>query len=193
VWCRRRVPYLMNTSSRVDDLVEAAIHLVDTEGVEALTLRKLAGAARVSPSTLLAHLGTKHRMIDLVTKRVGDGLVESVVRRSIRIHLEAAVPDDELLPVVRAWLALSELARADDDRHAAVARIEADLRHALGRIARLPAADEAERDALAALTLGLWSARCSRTAPMSEHRARAVLHRVCDALGIDARPAPDVA
>ena len=187
------MPLAIDNSSRIDELVSAAVHLIDTAGIEAFTLRRLAGAVRLSPSTLLAHLDSKHRVVDLITKRVGDSLVWSVEQSSIRAGMAAVVPDEELLPYVRAWLGLSELAASDDDRHAAVARIDADLRHVLGRVAGLAADDRAGRDALAALTRGLWVARCSRTRPMTEARALAALTHVCTALGVAVRPAPDAA
>lgn len=187
------MPYLMNTSDRVDALVEVAIVLVESEGVEALTLRKLASRLGLSPSTLTSHLTNKHRMIDLIAKRIGSAIVRSVEAESVRRGLDAAVPDDDLVPAVRAWLALSELARADDDMDAGVARIRADLRHLLGWIGRVPPGDEVTRDALAALTAGIWEARCSRTEPMTARQARAVLRHVCAALGVRVEPEPDAA
>ena len=77
-WCGGRMPYVINTGRRVDELVSAAVYLIDTEGIGALSLRRLAAAARLSPSTLLNHLDSKERIVDLVTKRVGDGLVWTV-------------------------------------------------------------------------------------------------------------------
>ena len=185
------MPSLRNNRERVDALVDAAVHLVETHGVEALTLRRLASTLRLSPSTLVFHLDNKQRVLDLITKFVGADVVQSVERESIGCGLDAAVPDDEQVRTVRAWLALSELARGDADRDAAVTRVQAELRHVLGWLAQLPPDDDLGRDVLLAVTSGLWVARCSRTDPMSVDAARAVLRHACEALGV--RPAAGAA
>ena len=84
------MPYLMNTRERVDLLTDAAIHLIDTEGAGALTLRKLAALMRLSPSTLTSHLINRHRMIDLVTKNVASRLIDF---RSRSVPGATASPD----------------------------------------------------------------------------------------------------
>lgn len=186
------MPRLNDPRTRVDEITAAVVHLLDTEGTGAISLRRIAGVLGLSPSTLLSHLDSTHRILDLVTKRLGCALVEDI-ESSLRFRgLQAVVPDDDLLREVRAWLSLGELARADADREAGVDLIRSDLRQVLGHAAGLPV-DDCRRDALAALVHGLWVARCSRTAPMTQGRAREVVSDVCTALGIGERPEPDAA
>lgn len=186
------MPRLIDPRTRVDDITAAVVHLLDTEGAGALSLRRIAGVLRLSPSTLLFHLDSTHRILDLVAKRLGDALVEELACSVRWRGMEAVVPDDDRLPEVRAWLGLAELARADADREAGVDRIRADLRAVIGHAAGLPH-DDVGRDVLAALVHGLWVARCSRTAPMTEERGRQIVGHACAALGVGARPEPDAA
>lgn len=186
------MPRLIDPRRRVDEITIAVVHLLETEGAGALSLRRIAGVLNLSPSSLLSHLGSTHRILDLTTKRLGDALVQEV-EGSLRWRgMESVVPGDDLLPEVRAWLILGELARADADREAGVDLIRQDLCAVLGRATGLPPHD-GRRDAIAALVHGLWVARCSRTAPMPERRAHEIVHQVCAALGVAVRPEPDAA
>ena len=174
----------MVTSDRVDALTDAALHLIETEGLEALTLRRLAAVMRLSPSTLTSHLTSKHRMIDLITKRTGQRLLTSIEVRLSRVGLAAFVPDEDQLTLVRGWLALSELARTDEETGLAVVDLESELRHTLGWAGAVPARDELTRIALHGLTTGLWRAMCAPAEALSEHQARDVLRHACAALGV---------
>ena len=94
------MPHLFDNDDRVDDLTNAAIHLLDTEGITAFTLRRLAAVARVSPSSVASHLDNKARMTDLITKRISDRMVRALrdaIRRNGALGL---LPEDELLPVI---------------------------------------------------------------------------------------------
>jgi len=188
VWCGLDVPHLMNTRDRVELLTDAAIHLIETDGVTALTVRKLAGVMRLSPSTLTSHLTDKHRMIDLVTKTVGGRLVRSLELGALHHGIFGFVPEDEDLRLVRAWLAMSELARADDQLGGGVAHIEQELRDALASDARVASSDTLTLDALTAIVRGLWTARCDRVEPIPAARARAILGHACAALEVDGEP-----
>jgi AcrR family transcriptional regulator len=182
------MPHLLDTHDRVEMLTDAAIHLIETDGVTALTVRRLAGVMRLSPSTLTAHLTDKHRMIDLVTKTVGSRLVRSIEFGGLREGISGFVPEDEQLRLVRAWLAMSELARADDQLGSGAAGIEQDLRDALAAVARLRVRDTLTLDALVAVVNGLWRARCDRIEPIAATRARAVLRHACAALEVAGGP-----
>jgi AcrR family transcriptional regulator len=182
------MPSLMNSADRVDHLVSAVVHLIETDGVEAVTIRRIAGVMRLSPSTLTSHLTDKRRMIDLVIKGVETRLTRSIRARSLRYAVCALIPDDEDLPLVRAWLALTELARADDELSEVVASGDDELRDLVGRLARVRAADDPTLDALRAVVIGLWVARCAGADPMPTDRAIGVLRHACAALGIDAEP-----
>jgi TetR/AcrR family tetracycline transcriptional repressor len=47
-----------------DRILEAALDLVDREGLEALTMRRLGGELRVDPMTVHHHVETKDRLLD---------------------------------------------------------------------------------------------------------------------------------
>jgi AcrR family transcriptional regulator len=182
------MPHLMNTRERVDLLTDAAIHLVETDGVTALTVRRLARAMRLSPSTLTSHLTDKHRMMDLVTKEVGDRLVRSVESGALRHGIAGFVPDDEQLSVVRAWLAMCELARAHDGLAGGVADTTDELQRALARVARVHPGDQLTLDTLTAIVTGLWAGRCDRLEPIPAASARAVLRHACGAMEVGGEP-----
>ncbi len=148
-----------------------------------LTIRKLADVLRCSPSTLTSHLETKHRMVHLITLKVGQRVVDYVDHRGRRQGIDALVPADHQLPVVRTWLALAELARADDVTGGGVAALEHQLREAVRWACGLDAADEATTDALLAVTVGTWWAMCAHTDPIPSDRARTALRHACLALG----------
>src|SRR4029077_13639881 len=58
-----------------DDVVAAAIEIVDREGVDALTIRRVAGACGLSPMGLYRHVRDKDDLLDRVVDAVvGPGL-----------------------------------------------------------------------------------------------------------------------
>lgn len=174
------MPYLMNQGDRVDDLVNAAIHLIRTEGIGAFTIRKLASVVRVSPSSLVSHLEHKKRITTLVTHRMGDRLERELWMRVRRGGTAGLVPDDDdLLAVVRTWLAMTELGRADDDLAAAVAVREEALAEVVRDGFRLEHDDVVTSQTLYALMVGLWTAMCARRAPMPPEVARTILRHLC--------------
>lgn len=54
-----------------DDIVEAALELVRTEGIESVTMRRLADRIGVTPMALYHHIPNKAMLLDLVVERVG--------------------------------------------------------------------------------------------------------------------------
>ena len=42
-WWARAMPYLMDRSERVDRVAAAAVHVIETEGLGALSVRRIAG------------------------------------------------------------------------------------------------------------------------------------------------------
>ncbi|MEP9365350.1 hypothetical protein ABLE68_20455 [Nocardioides sp. CN2-186] len=179
------MPRLFDHDHRVDDLTSAAIHLLDTEGITAFTLRRIATVARVSPSSVAAQLDNKERMTRLITHRISARLLDEI-RYSIREHGPARlVPDDELLPLVRSWLAMCELARGDDALAPVVAHVqEEEHRWLIQSACRLAHDDRVGMDVLHSLVTGLWMARCARTDPMSYEDALNALLHACRALGV---------
>jgi AcrR family transcriptional regulator len=188
------MPELMDHGYRVDELVRATIHLMNTEGIESFTIRKLAAVARVSPSSVISHLENKARVTDLVTKLVSrqleDELTSGVRRRGVLAFVpdDTAAPEDPVLPLVRTWLAMCELARGNDDLAACVAYLEDQQRYLFEWGCRLGPEDAVTVDAVRALVTGLWTAMCARSEPMSAARATAALRRACEALGVPVVP-----
>jgi AcrR family transcriptional regulator len=54
----------------VERIVDAALHLVDDEGLDALTVRRLAGALGTSSATLYRHVASVEELLVLVIDRV---------------------------------------------------------------------------------------------------------------------------
>ncbi|WP_395695165.1 hypothetical protein [Nocardioides sp.] len=182
------MPYLMDRSERVDRVAAAAVHVIETEGLGALSVRRIAGVLNLNPSTLLAHLTDKTRIVGLVISRVGDQLVSSLRGAAVRRGAPALVLDSETLRLARAWLALVEMARADDGLGAIVAAREVDLGRAIGAVAGLSAHDALTRDVVVCAVSGLWAARTARCDPMPAERAEEVLRHLLRALGLPTEP-----
>jgi AcrR family transcriptional regulator len=179
------MPHQMDTGHRLDELTDAAVYLVTSEGIGALTIRKVAAVARLSPSSVTSHLENKQRMIDLVTKRIADRLDHQLGSRVRRNGALGLIPDDEALPLVRTWLAMCELARGDDALAESVSYLEQGQRDLVQWACRLAPRDELTLDAVQALVVGVWTAMCARTEPMPSARAVVVLRHVCTALGVE--------
>ncbi len=64
---------------RADDVVEAALRLVDEGGPEALTMRRLAGALGVATTTIYWHVGSRDDVVDAVIRRHGERQAEQAV------------------------------------------------------------------------------------------------------------------
>lgn len=58
-----------------DDIVDAALELVRTEGIQAVTMRRLADLIGVTPMALYHHVPNKGVLLDLVVERVGADLL----------------------------------------------------------------------------------------------------------------------
>ncbi len=59
-----------------DDVVEAALRLVDEGGAEALTMRRLAGELGVATTTIYWHVGSRDDVVDAVIRRHSERLGE---------------------------------------------------------------------------------------------------------------------
>jgi hypothetical protein len=119
---------------------------------------------------------------------VGDRLVRSMEIGVIRHGIAGFMPDDEQLSVVRAWLALCELARADDELAGGVADTTMELQRALAGVGRVHPGDTLTLDTLTAIVTGLWVGRCDRVEPIPAASARAVLRHACAAMGVGGEP-----
>lgn len=58
-----------------EQIVDAALALLMTDGLEAVTMRKVAGRLGVSPMPLYDHLGNKEALLDEMAARVTDDFV----------------------------------------------------------------------------------------------------------------------
>src|SRR6201995_5551888 len=58
-----------------EDVLDTAIHLLDAEGVEALTMRRLAGELGVSPMAPYRHVGSKDELLMVLVDRLAGRLV----------------------------------------------------------------------------------------------------------------------
>src|SRR6266852_24049 len=66
----KRPPGRRRGGVTVDDVVAAAIDIADREGVEALTIRRVAEACGLSPMGVYRHVRDKDDLLDRVVDRV---------------------------------------------------------------------------------------------------------------------------
>jgi AcrR family transcriptional regulator len=79
-----RIPVRRRRLNRTT-VLEAALELVDREGVEALTMRRLAGSLGVEAMSLYTHVANKDALLD--------GVVEQVMSEVVAVPLEGPWPD----------------------------------------------------------------------------------------------------
>jgi AcrR family transcriptional regulator len=179
------MPYLMDTDGRVDELTDAVVYLINTEGIGSLTIRRIAAVARVSPSSVISHLENKRRVTDLVMKCIAARLDGRLATRVRYDGVLALVPDETALELVRAWLGMCELARGDDALAASVAYVERSQRDLVQWACRLAPDDSLTLDTMQSLVIGVWTAMCARIDAMPAARAVAVLRLACAALDVE--------
>jgi AcrR family transcriptional regulator len=85
------------TPLTTDELFERALHIADKDGLEALTMRRLAADVGVEAASLYHHIPNKEALLDGV-----------VVRMRSEIHLPDPIPEDWRDLMVAIW---SEYAR----------------------------------------------------------------------------------
>jgi TetR/AcrR family tetracycline transcriptional repressor len=76
---RRRPPGAAGGLSR-NQVLDTALQIVETEGIERLTIRGLAGKLGVAPTAIYWHVGGKQALLDGVAGRVIDQLAGVTVR-----------------------------------------------------------------------------------------------------------------
>ena len=64
------------------EILEAAVHIASAEGLEGLTIGRLAGEVRLSKSGLFAHFGSKEGLQLAVVSKARDIFVREVVERA---------------------------------------------------------------------------------------------------------------
>lgn len=120
------------TGLRIEQIVEAALRLVDEEGLEALTVRGLAGRLRTGSATLYRHVASRDELLVLMVDRVigevkappvgaaGRARVEHLASELRRVLMDH--PD--LVPALRAAPLLGPNARRGSEQ-AVVALLDA--------------------------------------------------------------------
>lgn len=63
------MPRLVNDFTRTDHVTAAINHVIVERGVEGLTMRGIGAVARLSPSTLSAHYGSREHMLRVAAGR----------------------------------------------------------------------------------------------------------------------------
>jgi AcrR family transcriptional regulator len=89
-------------------LINAALGLFATEGVDAVSIRAVNRAAGLGPASVHYHFSTKDALIDEVLHLYGDEVVASILRRSNELNEATDRPDPEQLirVIVNAYLEL---------------------------------------------------------------------------------------
>jgi AcrR family transcriptional regulator len=182
------VPQLIDTSDRVGTLVVAMNELTATEGIPGLTLRKIAAVSRVSTGSIIHHLGGKARLLSLGAGLTGRALHTSISDARWSVGALGFLPggEDELL-LTRAWLGWAELGRSDPVVEVQVTQARREERALLAEILDYRLERE-ELDLLTALIAGLREALCQPTRPLPPARARTLLARQLDRLGVPVTP-----
>lgn len=105
-----------------DAVVTAALELVDADGLDAVTLRAVAGAVGVQAPTLYWHIRDKAALVDALADRVMAGALDALA--DANEHTDAA-----------RWLFAASVAlRAALRAHRDGARVVSSARDSLGRI-----------------------------------------------------------
>jgi AcrR family transcriptional regulator len=63
-----------------DQIVDAALAIVEADGVEQLSMRKLAAELGIVPTTIYWHVGGREQLLDAIVERFTERLVASAVR-----------------------------------------------------------------------------------------------------------------
>jgi len=111
---------------RLDDLVDTATALVDTEGLDALTLSRVAREIGVKPPSLYSHvadLDTLRRHVALrATRRIGERMASAAMGRAGRDALAAVAAEVRSFATEHPDLyELTNRARPNDDEYAGAA------------------------------------------------------------------------
>jgi AcrR family transcriptional regulator len=89
----------------VEQIVRAAIELADREGLEAVTMRRLAGELGVGPMALYTYVPGKAELLDLMLDRVYLEMPRTAARGGWRERLTAVAHDNRALFDAHPWAA----------------------------------------------------------------------------------------
>ena len=107
-----RKPHIPRTMT-YEGLLEAALEVVDAVGIESLTIRSVATAARVSPLALYSHFVRKEQLLELLTEGVGAMLVDDIAHDTWQRELAhicqnvrcMLIASPRRLPLLSRWVA----------------------------------------------------------------------------------------
>lgn len=170
-----RMPRLLDTQSRTDDVMAAVNSLLVTDGPWGLTMRAIAKAAGLSTSSLTHHYGDREHMLRVVAHRTGKQRTGRIDYWLGFSRVGAFVPDNpEDLHLERAWQQWIALARSAEWLESTVDHqrmLELRLLQTALRLDR----DDARVSAVRALLDGICSALCDGVRPITMQEARTML------------------
>jgi AcrR family transcriptional regulator len=173
------MPRHIDSESRTDTVVGAINHVLATDGIAALTLRRIGRLSGVSPPSILQHYGNREHLIRVAAFRTAKARLRDIERRRDSEGILAFLPvDDDGIVEAREWLAWCELWRAEPSIAGAMSDAH-DWERALlaSTLDYGPAEGDDLLDRLAALIEGLRAGICRPERPLPLPRAREILRR----------------
>lgn len=174
------MPHLIDDRSRAETLTAAINHVLVTDGIPGLSLRRIAAVSRVSPGSMLHHFGGRARLIALAAALTARELHEDIRCRRDREEVCAFLPgNDDGVLLHRAWLAWVELGRSAPGVEPVIAFA---VRQELTLLAETTEHRLARDglDTLTAVITGLRVEICAPLRPMPPARAHALLRAYTD-------------
>jgi AcrR family transcriptional regulator len=169
------VPRLIHGPSRAETLAAAINEVLVTDGIPALSLRRIAEVSGVSTGSMLHHFGGRSRLIGLAAaltaRELQSEIIDGIGFEGVAAFLPA---NDDGVLLHRAWLAWVELGRSESEVEPVVTQAR---RTELGLLAQTTEHElvRDELDLLTAAIEGLRSAICAPVRPMPPRRARLLL------------------
>ncbi|MGV9212339.1 TetR/AcrR family transcriptional regulator [Micromonospora sp. RB23] len=132
----------------VDRIVRAAIEIADAEGLDALTMRRVAEALGVGTMSVYTYVPGKSELVDVMIDTAYGEMSRSPVEGDWRVRLERIARDNLALYQRHRWMVRAETTRPVLGPH-----LIAKYDHELGAVADIGLTD-VEMDAVLTLVLG---------------------------------------
>lgn len=171
IWSDHTVPRLLDVRTRSDEIASGVRRILLRDGVEAVTVRRLATDVGLSSGSITHHLGSRAHVLRVACSRQLEWIAHDVTRRLPFEGPTAFLPDSESgLDDTRAWATWSGLATHDEGMAHVMLR---DHGREYLQLHQLAATHEPHRSATALLVLlhGLRLA-VSRQDPLTLAEAR---------------------
>jgi AcrR family transcriptional regulator len=166
---------LIHGPSRTEALVSAINHVLVTDGIPGLSMRRIAAVSGVSTGSMTHHYGGRARLIGLAASRTARALHADIDARRYGEGVCAFLPcDDDGVLLHRAWLAWLELGRCETDVEPVVTRARTEELSLLADTVEHRHARDG-LDLLSAVVAGLRAEVCAPLRPMPPERAAALL------------------